>query len=89
MSDHIDQRVAELKVLKRIDADRVGRVLKQDRESMRTMSKADLQKVIDQAEADMRRCHEASATLREIGNQLADVMIDALTTAADRGLKIR
>ncbi|AVE00675.1 hypothetical protein KNU14_gp16 [Gordonia phage Buggaboo] len=89
MSDHVDQRVAELKVLKRIDADRVGRVLKQDRESMRTMSKADLQKVLDQAEADMTRCYDASATLREVGNQLADVMIDALGVATDRGLKIR
>ncbi|QXN73322.1 hypothetical protein SEA_BONUM_17 [Gordonia phage Bonum] len=89
MSDHIDRRVAELKVLKRIDADRVGRVLKQDRESMRTMSKADLQKVLDQAEADMTRCYDASATLREVGNQLADIMIDALGVATDRGLKIR
>ncbi|UTN91378.1 hypothetical protein SEA_OUTIS_15 [Gordonia phage Outis] len=89
MSDHIDQRVAELKVLKRIDADRVGRVLKQDRETMRTMSRADLQKVIDQAEADMKRCHEASATLREVGNQLADVMLAGLSVAIEMGIKVR
>lgn len=84
-----DERVAELKVLKRIDADRVGRVLKQDYDSISTMSQTEVQAVMAQAEVDMTRCHEASATLREVGNQLADVMLAALRVSTDKGYKIK
>ncbi|AVD99764.1 hypothetical protein SEA_FLAPPER_19 [Gordonia phage Flapper] len=84
-----DKRVAELKVLKRIDADRVGRVLKQTEASMLDMSQAEVQAVIAQAEADMTRCYEASATLREVGGQLSDVMITAMGVASDRGFRIK
>lgn len=82
-----DQTVAELKVTKRIDAERVGLVLKQNRDTMMSMDPDKLANLARQAEVDMGRCAEASATLRSVSGQLADVMIMALEVMTDRGIR--
>lgn len=84
-----DQTVAELKVTKRIDAERVGLVLKQNRDTMMSMDPEKLANLARQAEVDMGRCAEASATLRSVSGQLADVMIMALEVIGDRGILAR
>ena len=84
-----DQTVAELKVTKRIDAERVGLVLKQNRDTMMSMDPDKLASLARQAEVDMGRCAEASATLRSVSGQLADVMIMALEVMADRGIRVQ
>ena len=82
-----DQAVAELKVTKRIDAERVGLVLKHNRDTMMSMDPEKLVNLAKQAEVDMGRCAEASATLRSVSGQLADVMIMALEVMVDRGIR--
>lgn len=84
-----DQAVAELKVTKRIDAERVGLVLKQNRDTMMSMDTDKLANLARQAEVDMGRCAQASATLRSVSGQLADVMIMALEVMADRGIRVQ
>lgn len=84
-----DQAVTELKVTKRIDAERVGLVLKQNRDTMMSMDPEKLANLARQAEVDMGRCAEASATLRFVSGQLADVMIMALEVMADRGIRVQ
>lgn len=84
-----DQAVAELKVTKRIDAERVGLVLKQNRDTMMSMDPEKLANLAKQAEVDMGRCAEASATLRSVSGQLADVMIMALEVMGDRGIRVQ
>ncbi|AKJ72348.1 hypothetical protein AU099_gp05 [Gordonia phage GTE8] len=86
-----DQAVAELKVTKRIDPDRVGRVLKHNRDTMMKLADDDplmFQALLRQAEADMGRCTAASATLREVANQLIEVMTVGYEIAVEKRIKI-
>lgn len=87
-----DQVVAELKVTKRIDPDRVGRVLKHNRDTMMKLADENpklFQALLQQAEVDMGRCAQASATLREITNQLVDVMSVGYEIAIEKRIKIK
>ncbi|AXH49747.1 hypothetical protein KNU02_gp21 [Gordonia phage Pleakley] len=84
----MENAVTELKVTKRIDADRVGRVLKQNRDTMREMEPEKLQSLIRQAEADMKRCADASNVTRNIATQLADVMLMGIEVAEARRIRI-
>ena len=84
-----EKSVAELKVTKRIDAERVGLVLKQNRDTMMSMDADKLAALAKQAEVDMGRCAEASATLRSVSGQLAEVMIMAMEVMGDRGIRVR
>lgn len=79
----------ELRVTKRLDPDRIGKVLKQTRDSMMDMTDNDLRALATQAEVDMGRCADASTTLREVSSQLANVMLTALEVQYERGLRIR
>lgn len=83
-----EEAVEELKVTKRIDANRVGRVLKQTRESMMEMDQTQLQSLVLQAEADLRRCADASEVLRLVSTQLADIMLIGIEVAEVRKIKI-
>lgn len=84
-----EQSVTELKVTKRIDAERVGLVLKQNRDTMMSMDADKLAALAKQAEVDMGRCAEASAMMRSVSGQLADVMIMAMEVMGDRGIRVR
>ncbi|QAU07065.1 hypothetical protein KNU78_gp16 [Gordonia phage Sukkupi] len=84
----MSERINELKVTKRIDPERVGRVLKQDRDSMNEMPSQELQSLIKQAEVDMGRCADASETLRLVSRELAEVMLIGLEVAAARNVRL-
>ncbi|WGH20800.1 hypothetical protein QLT00_gp17 [Gordonia phage Commandaria] len=81
----------ELKVTKRIDPDRIGRVLKQNRDTMMAMAEEDPAKfraLIKQAEVDMKRCADASETLRLVAHQLTEVMITGYDVAITKRVRI-
>ncbi|ATS93100.1 hypothetical protein SEA_PATIO_18 [Gordonia phage Patio] len=84
-----EQLVGELKVTKRIDPDRVGRVLKQNYDTVHSMTNDQVSNLIRQAEADMKRCYDASETLREVGGQLGGIMEMALAEALKRNIRIQ
>lgn len=83
-----ENAVKELKVTKRIDPDRIGRVLKQNSDSMQEMDAKSLQTLIQQAEIDMKRCSDGGTVLYGIASQLADVMLAAVEVAEARGIRI-
>lgn len=80
--------IGELKVTKRIDADRVSLVLKQNQETMTEMEPSKLQSLIKQAEVDMGRCAEGANVLRNLSGMLADVMLMALEVAEKRNIRV-
>ena len=88
MNPNARETVSELKVTKRIDADRITLVLKQNRESMIDMEPEKLQSLIKQAEVDMRRCADGSNVLRSLSSMLADTMLEAMKVAEARNVKI-